>query len=244
VARLQVIYHKVFDALLDFEPTDNKRKSLQGMLRKFDRHNSGLVTERRFKAYLYKCHIDLALTKQEMRWFIRDLDPDMTGLIDYGKFYERVGRFETDREKKKEEEEKKKVRLRAYSRVHEMRISEAVLCDLVSQKEEKDKEKKDGEEKKDKDKVRTTGMPQLLSILSGLLTLLGSQDKDKEKEKKPPSIDTIAPIFKRILDAINVSALKGRPFHTLFGLSDEMQVWLKPRKEAGADESANNWSWC
>lgn len=43
-------------------------------------------------------------------------------------------------------------------------------------------------------------------------------------------IDTVAPLLKRIFDGINLSAVKGRPYHSLFSLSDEMQTGVVTRE--------------
>jgi len=175
--RQERIYKKVFGTLVDYEPNDTKRKTLQSHLKKFDRTMTGNVSERRFRAFLYKCQIDVNLDKVELRWLIRELDPDMTGNIDYVRFYERLLRLEAERElaKKKEDEEKKKI-------------------------EELEKKKKAEEDEKKK--------------------------KEEEKRKQQPLIDVVAPILKRIFEGINVTALKGKPYHVLFALSDELNTGL------------------
>lgn len=38
----------------------------------------------------------------QVRWLIRDLDPDMTGDVDYARFFERLQKHEAARDKEKE----------------------------------------------------------------------------------------------------------------------------------------------
>jgi len=172
-SRSETLYQDIFNCLLLVEPNEKRRKALMNFLRNFDGRHTGFVPERRFRAFIYKCQLDLHLSRSNIRWLLRDLDPDMTGNVEYAIFNEKINRLEIDYAEK-----------------------------LQKEKEEADKKKAAEEDAKKKGKV---------------------------KERKPATIDSMASILKKLLDAINLSLMKGKSYHGLFALSDEMQTGIVSR---------------